>query len=143
MLCSSNAADLNAPAEKKATVGSDLTRGYNISHKCNAQYWDTFYDCVNTELDFEDRRNTDTDAFLLGVYTGALIRLSRYEERYGRFTWNNGRFGLTVGKEWYLKTTTLQQNLDILDEQLSTVIGVPKEKIISVKSRWATQQIGP
>ena len=57
------AADLNAPAEKKPTIGSELTRGRNVTSGCEARYWDTFYDCVNSALAVENRRDTDTDAF--------------------------------------------------------------------------------
>jgi hypothetical protein len=122
------AADLNAPAEKRPTIASELMRGYN---------------CINIVLGAENRKNTDTDAFLLGIYSSALVRLTRYEDQYGRFTWNNGRLGLTVGKEWYLRTMSLQRKLDILDQQLSAVMPIPAPYFDKVKARWESQKLIP
>jgi len=83
------AADLNAPAEKKSTIGSELIRGYNVTLTCEARYWDTFYECIETAIAIENRKNTDTDAVLLGVYGGAIVRLTKYEDKTQPYTPTN------------------------------------------------------
>lgn len=90
---------MNAPAEKKPTIGSELIRGRNVTLGCETGYWDTFYDCVNTALGIENWRNADTDAFLLGIYGNALVRLAEYEQRACGWSENKGRLGITAGKE--------------------------------------------
>jgi hypothetical protein len=41
------AADLNAPSEKRPTIGSELVRGYNATINCDARYWDSFSECID------------------------------------------------------------------------------------------------
>jgi hypothetical protein len=137
------AANLDAPAVKIPTIGSELTRGYNVTLGCDAQYWDSFYQCINGQLALENRRNTDTNAFLLGVYAGSMIRLSKYEARYGAFSWNNGCLGLLVGREWYDDTILLQAKLDVSDRQLSAVLEVTPAVLGRVEARWKAQTTEP
>jgi hypothetical protein len=138
---SATAADLGAPADKKPTIGSEIVRGYNVSSGCDAQYWDTFYRCIQLALSMQNRRNSDTDAFLLGAYSESLIRLSGYEKQYGRFSWNNGRLGLSVGKEWYLETDLFQRKLDVPNEQLAALLQVSSNYLNKVKLRWSSQAL--
>jgi hypothetical protein len=133
------AADLNAPAEKRPTIGSELIRGRNVTLGCETRYWDTFHDCMNTALGIENRKNTDTDAFLLGVYGSALVRLTEYEQKAGGWSETNGRLGVMVGKEWYGNATALQGKLDITDEQLSTAIGIAAAHFSKAKLFWRTR----
>jgi len=67
------AVDLNAPAEKTVTVGSEIARGYTaVDHST-----DRIYDlldvqfAISNRLATEKERNTDTDAFYLGAYYNA------------------------------------------------------------------------
>jgi hypothetical protein len=135
------AADLNAPAEKKPTIGSELERGYNVVHGCNSQHWDTFYKCISIVIEVENRKNTDTDLFLLGVYAGSMVRLTEYEQAMRiPFSETNGKLGLIVGKEWYLNTVQLQRRLDISDQQLASTIQTSPALVSKAKVRWSAVQ---
>lgn len=64
------------------------------------------------------------------------MRLTDYERKAGGWSDNNGRLGVLVGKEWCEDTITLQNRLDITNEQLSSVIGIPAVTLSKVKSFW-------
>jgi hypothetical protein len=136
ILESVRAADLNAPAEKKSTIGSELIRGYNVTLTCEARYWDTFYECIETAISLENRKNTDTDAFLLGVYGGSIVRLTKYEDNTQPYTPTNGSLALSVGKGWYYHTMALQHQLNISDQQLADLIRSSTGYLNKVKLRW-------
>jgi len=71
------AVDLNAPAEKKVTIGSEIERGWSaISDRTRASPGElpATQDAIFSVLDQEKQRNTDTDAFYLGAYYRAFLK---------------------------------------------------------------------
>jgi hypothetical protein len=129
-----HAADLNAPAEKKITVGSELQRGHVAGEICKAKagtYWDVLNDCVNATLVAENRRNTDTDAFQLSFQCTALVSLTKSAENGGV-----GLLGELTGKSWYSNIALIQNQLGVTDKQL-TDFCADAGTLAHVKSRWA------
>lgn len=65
------AVDLNAPAEKKVTVGSEILRGssaiFNATLKIEAANILGRLHAIDAVFDLERQTNTDTEAFLLGA----------------------------------------------------------------------------
>ena len=76
-------ADLNAPVEHKMTVGSEMHRGSNIVFACARPLykggppapWDDFVDCIHKTASDEIAKNTFTEPFQLGLYSGAYMQL--------------------------------------------------------------------
>jgi hypothetical protein len=64
------AVDLNAPAEKTVTIGSEIARGYTAVLHSTDRIYDPLevQEAVSNRLATERERNTDTDAFYLGAY---------------------------------------------------------------------------
>src|SRR5947207_15975496 len=70
---SAEAIDLNAPAEKKVTIRSEILRGRDLIDDLPHSVADAYgyHDAINHVLHTEKEKNTDTDAFYLGAYFSA------------------------------------------------------------------------
>jgi hypothetical protein len=75
------AIDLNAPAEKKVTVGSELERGIAAISDVDSKFGGTKHlgrlKAFDAVFDYNKQANTDTQAFILGASLAALINLDR------------------------------------------------------------------
>jgi hypothetical protein len=73
------AVDLNAPAEKKVTVGSEIRRGTSAITDASLNIKGTDHlgrlQAFSAVFDRNQQANTDTQAFRLGASLGALISL--------------------------------------------------------------------
>lgn len=128
------AADLNAPAVKAPTIGSELTRGSNVAKDCYirtiSDIWPIFARCIDEAEQAENRKNTDTDAFLLGLHTVALVRFAAFDRKVGNET------VVSTGRESAQRVTSLQNKLGIADVQLAEFFDAPLAELITMKKRW-------
>jgi hypothetical protein len=133
------AADLNAPAGKSLTIGSELARGHNVTADCisKTQYWDDLTDCVSAAEQVENRNNTDSDAFQLGLYAAALVKLTELEADSLTKGHTVGRLMIITGKQWYLSVAELQGSLGVSDQQLSQFADAFPAKLKAFKKHWA------
>ncbi|MGE0733821.1 MAG: hypothetical protein AB7G15_01285 [Alphaproteobacteria bacterium] len=70
--------DLDASAVKRITNRSEMARAQNVVEECarkSGKSWPQLRDCIATAKQAENRSNTDTDAFLLGLYVAELTEL--------------------------------------------------------------------
>jgi len=70
--------DMNAPARKSVTVGSELERGRQAAMHAGGTTADAVFYAgqVNRIRQFNEQQNTDTMAFQLGLAESSYIRLS-------------------------------------------------------------------
>ena len=64
------AIDLNAPAVKQVTVGSEIRRGFDGARFCTRGDFNGWHDKFEAMLFENEQRNADTEAFLLGANFG-------------------------------------------------------------------------
>jgi hypothetical protein len=73
------AIDLNAPAQKKVTIGSEIERGKSAIFDRTLSIYATepleLEQAIFTVLNEEKQKNTDSDGFYLGAYYYALIEM--------------------------------------------------------------------
>jgi len=134
------AEDLNAPAQKTPTIATEMQRGHNVTAECIArtQYWDDLSDCVEGAEQLENRNNADTDAFQLGLFGSALVKLTELEQRALDKGDTIGKFMILTGKQWYFTVAELQTKTGVSDRQLSDFVDAFPAKLKAIKEHWAS-----
>lgn len=117
------AADLDAPAEKKITVKSEIQRGYSVISRIDVSNYATdplkYIDAVEKKIDINKQNNTDTDGFYLGLYFQAWTKfdmlLSYIPDRY---TPQAKELCQQFAVSYYKEFKKYQQQLDIDNQTL-------------------------
>ncbi|MCM0760664.1 hypothetical protein M7775_19115 [Sporomusa sphaeroides DSM 2875] len=136
-------ANLDAPAEKKVTVKTEIDRGKSAVHaaerSAGALKPQEFTKDVDFIINKNKQNNTDTDAFYMGVYGQAwiyaVIRCGRFSESKdfwkGRMT--DGQIkSFERNTAWYYEQFRLKQKeLGISDADL--------KKLFTFKEEWLTE----
>jgi hypothetical protein len=122
------AIDLEAPAEKKITVRSEVERGYSAvfdSCSLHSSAIMEIEDCVFKILERNKQKNTDTEAFLLGTYYEAwsdiTIALEVIKDRPDRESRFYGH-GIDIAKLFYKLFRKRQNDMGIDDITLSNLV---------------------
>lgn len=138
------AADLNAPAQKQITVGSEINRGNNEMFSALLDTGINFTDVSRVAfgvLDKNKSNNTDTDAFLLGAYfeiwNKYAIKLDNENSRsyYGETTWLKAQNSC---KLWFKEFRKMEEKLNIDDKTLCETINVNYEVMKPIIDKWET-----
>lgn len=136
-------ADLDAPAEKKVTVRSEIERGKSavraIDLKARSRNPSVFFNKVDDVLAKNQQDNTDTDAFLFGVYGQTWIYAVLQTELFakdrefwrGRLTDGQIESFNRITELYYKQFRDKQRQLNISDEDLL--------KLFTFKEEWLAE----
>jgi hypothetical protein len=121
------AVDLNAPAEKKITVRSEIARGWETvmsgftnSHSDQAPN-------VSEMISNEKLKNTDTDGFLLGADLGAWwlnARIASNPDDTTRQFPALVESNFKLADVWFKEFRDKQREMKLSDKQLADVVGM-------------------
>jgi hypothetical protein len=123
------AADLKAPVEHKMTVGSEMHRGSNIVFDCAAPLykggplapWADFLDCIHKTTNDEIGKNTFTEPFQLGLYSGAYmhLRINRdIELKFRHHDLHSDKIFADHEELYFHKTQYLKHTLGLSDDDI-------------------------
>jgi len=138
--------DLDAPAVKKVTIRSEMQRGRSAIFDCRMEGRPTDMikatDCPFKIIELNKQKNTDTDAFLLGVYMGAWMGIEtilgvieKLPDREAR----NYSLGVQNAELWFKMFKTKEKELGLDD---ATVCSVCELNYTNLKPRmdlWASR----
>jgi hypothetical protein len=110
------------------TIGSEMHRGSNISFDCLLQKggpslpsWSEFIDCIHGVTSEEIRKNTFTEPFQLGLYSGAYmhLRIARnIELKFKHRDLRNDRVFADHENLYFDKTQYLKRKLGLTDDDI-------------------------
>lgn len=139
------AADLNAPAQKQITVGSEISRGHAEMFSALLDAGANFSKAGQATFNVLNRNksnNTDTDAFYLGAYFEAwnkyAILLSDESDKsyYGQDTWSQGEASCRL---WFKEFRKMEDKLNIDDKTLCEVVHMKYEVIKPMIDKWESK----
>ncbi len=142
-----HATDLNAPATKKVTIGSEIQRGreaiFNQTLKADSTNLLGLADTINKVLDSEKQRNTDTDAFYLGAYfqawTDMAIAIEANAEHPGFQTANTVQIANSWALSWFKKFRSLEKQLGVDDKTLTNLLEMKYAVIEPRIKEWSAK----
>lgn len=124
--CANQVSNLDVPAKKEIAIRPDLERGGSAFFQCNMGKMDISNParCVQDILHEEQLKNTDSNAFKLGVYFRGWLEMEYYKEIL-RNTGSN-IIGTEVSDYILLFSSyrSLQNQLNVSDEELCDSIGL-------------------
>lgn len=125
------AAELDAPAEKKITIQSEIERGRDLTSKIFSKKHSpySFIEGVIDGIYYSKQNNTDSDAFLLGAYFNAWDWLNSWSEN-RKFT----QFENDSMIRFYKSFREYQRKLDISDDQLLGIFNTNPSTIEKLKT---------
>lgn len=141
--CAVGYANLDAPAEKKITVRSEIKRGKDAVEMAERSVSSSkpleFIEKVNSIIHTNRQNNTDTDAFYMGVYgqawinTTIMCKVINENKDLWKGVLTDGQIkSLERETAWYYKQFRLKQKeLDINDEDL--------KKLFTFRDEWLTE----
>jgi len=138
-----NAANLEAPAEKKVTIKSEIERGRsmvsNIKHDHSKGLF-PFIDAVDKVVQLNKEKNTDTQAFCLGVYFLAWQYLNiniNVAKQYPEFhTPREIQLSEETAKLYFEEFRKIQKELKIDDDTLIAVTKANREVVVPLLYRY-------
>jgi hypothetical protein len=114
------AADLNAPGEKRVTIGSEIKRGYSAADAVlkSVDFYSNF-ESLNGLFMINHQNNSDSQGFILGAslaaWTNFAVTMNILKPRVSQKDYDFGR-GQAV--DYFNKFRTIQKELQLTDEQL-------------------------
>jgi hypothetical protein len=143
------AVDLNAPAEKKVTVGSEIERGKAAISDVDSKIKSTNHfgrmKAFDAVFDYNKQANTDTQAFILGASLSALINLDR-TLRLASETPNSRLFPADEmelverdAREYFKEVRKIQKELNIDDQALIKATHYNPDLMKANLYRWNKQ----
>lgn len=135
--------DLDAPAAKKITIRSEIERGGAALSECNSRSTDSSFfkadDCGFHILDQNKQKNTDTDAFILGlsfsVWTDLAIRISVLEKEPNRedLDYSQGLRGSII---WFKNYREKASKIGVDEKKICEVLGAKYEVTKPMVDDW-------
>ena len=142
----SYAVDLDDPASKKITVRSELNRGNSSAKQCESYFYSEiqkYKKCIDDKIFTNEQKNTDTDAFILGLNLGAWIPVymtldvSQLKESEGGLLWN---YRESVVAVYYSEFRKRQSKLKLKDKTIIEAIGYKFDKINNMMSEYENKK---
>lgn len=137
------AVDLNAPGEKKVTVGSEIKRGCSVITEAIAPV-----DLLQQTMAFDriislnHQKNTDSPGFMLGASFAAWQFIAyRLESKIKESSSNNRDTGIRAASLYFRDFRKLQKTLKISDDQLLEATGQIKPFTKDIE-RWEAKTKG-
>jgi hypothetical protein len=117
---SASAADINAQAERKITVKSELRRGSSAEFNCflsTTIYWIQFSDCISRVIRDETRVNRITNPFLLGLYLSSFLTIENTRNVMNKYPRNDKLF-METERFYYHQQNHLKESLGLSNEDI-------------------------
>lgn len=138
------ALDLDAPAEKKITVKSEIKRGEEACSLLGCKSYnyivDEIGDCCNKVIESNKQKNTDTEAFLLGAYFGGWVNMDTIIDAKADIAKRSGRAynEEMLWPDFYFKEyRKRQQAMGISDDKLCDACEMKCNAIKPFIANWA------
>jgi hypothetical protein len=144
MLCTPVFAGLDEPAQKTITVKSEIERGkdaaFDIGLKCRAYETLKFISQIDDSISYNKQRNTDTDAFYIGIYMQAwvemIFRLNEFDGAPPSFMSSKDIAFYKEIENFYFKEFREKQNkLEISNDDLLSLFSFTDEFKSKLKER--------
>ena len=134
------AVDLNAPGEKKVTVGSEIKRGHDaIFEVTGPDDLLRVLDKLDRVFSINKQKNTDTPGFLLGAFFASWQFLNMRLE--SKIPQANRELAYKYASGYYRDFRKLQRKLKINDDKLQEAVGMIKS-FAEEAARWEARTKG-
>jgi len=124
--CANQVSNLDVPAKKEISVRSELERGGSAFFQCYIRMMEISNPakCVLDILHEEQLKNTDTNAFKLGVYFKGWLEMDYYKEILR--TRGTNLIGIEVSDyiSLFSNYRSLENQLNVSDEELCDAFGL-------------------